>query len=286
MTVLDDIQTWWTDHPMTYGATHGTAVYDDGTYTVGSPEFFRRLDQELFRWNAPLHADVPFGRIFPYRRYRGRSVLEVGCGLGAMAALWAEQGARMSAVDLSPRAVALARTRFAQQELEGSFSIANAHDLPFADGAFAYAYSWGVLHHAPQLARSIAELMRVLEPGGEYGVMLYHRQSLLYWYLIQGVEGFLHDEARHLSALALASRYGDGARAEGNPHTWPVTRRELQRLMAPYSRQMRVTCFGTELDSLLPLLLPALGKRLPRWAKKPWARRWGWSLWVSGVKSA
>jgi SAM-dependent methyltransferase len=269
---------------MTYGVEHGEAIYCDGAYQVGSPEFFGRLDQELFQWNAPLHTDVPFGRIFPYQRYRGRRVLEVGCGLGAMAALWARQGARVSAVDLSPQAVDLTRRRLAFQELDGDIHAANAQALPFADGAFGYAYSWGVLHHAPGLERSIAEMMRVLEPGGGFGMMLYNRDSLLYRYLIQYVEGFLHDEARHLSALGLASRYGDGARAEGNPHTWPVTRRELRALLAPYSRNARIRCFGTDLDTLLPALLPLVGGALPRWARKPWARRFGWSLWVAGEK--
>jgi SAM-dependent methyltransferase len=284
MSTLQQIGAWWSRHPMTYGSDHGQAVYEDGAYTVGSPEFFGRLDQELYQWNAPLHTDVPFGRIFPYQRYQGRRVLEIGCGLGAMTALWAKHGAQVSAVDLSPKAVELTQARLAQQELPGSVSIANAQELPFPDGAFAYVYSWGVLHHAPRLDRSIAELMRVLEPGGEYGVMLYNRNSLLYRYLIQYVEGFLHDEARHLSPLGLASRYSDGARAEGNPHTWPVTRRELRQLLSPYSRTARVRCFGTDLDTLLPGLLPLVGGALPQWVRKPWARRFGWSVWASGVK--
>jgi hypothetical protein len=94
----------------------------------------------------------------------------------------------------------------------------------------------------------------------------------------------LHDESRFLDPLQLASRYGDGARAEGNPHTWPVTKPELRALLAPYSRDVSIRVLGTDLDTVFHALLPGLGLFLPAWAKKPWARRFGWSLWGSGHK--
>ena len=50
-------------------------------------------------------------------------------------------------------------------------AVASIYELPFADASFDYVYSWGVLHHSPDLARSITELMRVLRPGGGFGVM-------------------------------------------------------------------------------------------------------------------
>jgi ubiquinone/menaquinone biosynthesis C-methylase UbiE len=78
-----------------------------------------------------------------------------------------------------------------------------------------------VLHHSPDIARSLAELMRVLRPGGGFGLMVYHRRSLLHWYMTEYVEGVLHMERRFLDAVALASRNGDAAREEGNPHRTP-----------------------------------------------------------------
>ena len=57
--------------------------------------------------------------------------------------------------------------------------------MPFADATFEYVYSWGVLHHTPGIDRAIAEIHRVLKPGGGVGVMLYNRESLLYRFLVR-----------------------------------------------------------------------------------------------------
>jgi 2-polyprenyl-3-methyl-5-hydroxy-6-metoxy-1,4-benzoquinol methylase len=285
MNEVDEIARWWSSRPMTYGRVHGGTDYKDGIAEIGSREFFEAADRQFYAWNTPLHETRPFGRIFPYAEYAGKDVLEIGCGMGAMAMNWAQHGAHVTAIDLTEAAVQQTRRRFALWGLAGDMRQADARNLPFADGAFDYVYSWGVLHHSPDLARSIAELMRVLKPGGGFGVMLYNRRSFLYGYMIRFLEGFLHREARFLTPVELASRYGDGAREEGNPHTWPITRPEARRLFGAYSGDMAIRAFGTDLDGILPFVVPGIGQALPRWARKPWARRFGWSLWIAGHKT-
>lgn len=271
---------------MTYGAEHGRTVYGDAAYDMGSPEFFDRLDREFYSWNRPLHDARPFDRLFPYERYQdGKKVLEIGCGLGTLAMNWARNGADITAVDLNPTSIEQTRRRFSLMKLSGRIEPMDARHLAFADASFDYAYSWGVLHHSPQLDQSLKEMMRVLKSGGGFGIMLYNRRSLLHWYKTILIEGFLHDESRFLGSLELASRYGDGARAEGNPHTWPVTKRELREMLAPYSKDLRLRVLGTDLDAVFHSMLPGLGLVLPAWAKKPWARRFGWSLWAFGHKN-
>lgn len=282
-----EVERWWAENPMTYGAEHGRTVYDDGEYDLGSRGFFERVDREFYSWNKPLHEESrPFGRLFPYDAYRGGRVLEVGCGMGTMSSNWAKQGARVTAVDLNPTAVEMTRRRFDLYGLAGEVRREDARRLPFKDAEFDYAYSFGVLHHSPDLAASVKELMRVLRPGGGFGVMLYNRRSILYWYSVEYVQGFLHYENRFLGPLELASRYGDGDTAEGNPHTWPVTKQEALEMFGAYSRDVSVRCLGTDLDQLFRQMLPFVGRVVPRVARKAWARRYGWSLWISGHKDA
>jgi SAM-dependent methyltransferase len=284
------IATYWSSNPQSYAEEHGgtTFVTPDGQVVTAarrSPEYFRETDRTLHQWNQPCHDETgPFGRIFPYERYRGRRVLEVGCGQGGMAALWAERGALLTAVDLNPDAIAATRERFAQRQLPGEIRQVDARQLPFADGTFDFAYSWGVLHHSPDLARSVGELMRVLRPGGEFGVMLYHRHSLLYWYQILFLEGHLHAERRFLSPLELASRYTDGDRQEGNPHTWPITVAEARTMFGPHASRLRVQVLGTDIVPILELAMPGVAKVIPTAVWKSWARRWGWSLWITGER--
>jgi len=282
MTESEQISEWWAAHPMTYGERHGEPGYAEGHYELGTREFFERVDREFMSWNRSLHEQRPFDRLFPYERYRGARVLEVGCGLGTMAAGWARAGAEVTAVDLSPTSVAQTRRRFELEGLRGTILNADGRRLPFDQASFDYAYSWGVLHHAPDLGTSLGELVRVLRPGGELGVMLYHRHSFLYWYLIWYLEGILHAERWSLDRLGLASRYGDAGREEGNPYTWPVTRAELRDMLEPRCAELSIRVLGTDLDYVLAVMVPGLGQVLPRLLKKPLARRWGWSLWAEG----
>jgi SAM-dependent methyltransferase len=287
--VKSRIAAYWASNPQSYADQHGGTTFREGDRSVtverGTREYFEHADRTLLAWNAPLHTSAhPFGRIFAYARYAGREVLEVGCGQGGMAQLWAERGANLTAVDLNDDAIRQTRRRFELFGLTGRIQQDDANQLSFADHSFDYAYSWGVLHHSPGLARSVGELMRVLRPGGEFGVMLYNRGSLLYGFQILYCEGIVHAERRFLSPLALASRYTDAAREEGNPHTWPVTQREARALFAPYAASLNVRVLGTDLDALLDFVVPGLAKRLPRVVIKAWARRWGWSLWIWGVR--
>jgi SAM-dependent methyltransferase len=281
------VERWWAENPMTYAARHGSTDYVTGSAVeLGTPEFFAEVDRRFYAWNAPLHDERPFDRLFPYDAYGADDrVLEVGCGMGTLAMYWARAGVRMTAVDLNATAAEQTRRRFALAGLEGDIRQADARALPFDDGTFSFVYSWGVLHHSPEFDRSVAELMRVLKPGGGFGIMVYNRRSLLHLYLTEYVEGFLHYERRFLNGLGLASRYGDAAREEGNPHTWPMTKRELRALLLPHSSELAVRVLGTDIDFVLDSIVPRLGSSLPAALKKPWARRFGWSLWAHGRKA-
>jgi len=88
-------------------------------------------------------------------------VLEVGCGWGELAQWIArETGADVVAVDLSPRMVELAL------EAGVDARVADVQQLPFDDGEFDVAVAAWMLYHAPDLDGAVAELTRVLRPGG------------------------------------------------------------------------------------------------------------------------
>lgn len=103
-------------------------------------------------------------------------VLEVGCGWGELA-LWVqrETGAELVAVDLSPYMVALARDAGVDAH------VGDVQELPFDDGAFDVAIAAWMLYHVPDLDRALAELARVLRPGGRLVAATnshYHLQEL------------------------------------------------------------------------------------------------------------
>ena len=119
---------------------------------------------------------VPFA---DFNNVRGKKVLEVGVGLGADHQRFAESGAALTGIDLTPRAVNLTRQRFEKLGLESKLEVGDAENLIFEDNSFDVVYSWGVIHHSPDTKKAANEIYRVLRPGGACKVMIYHRYSLV-----------------------------------------------------------------------------------------------------------
>ena len=109
-------------------------------------------------------------------------VLEVGCGTGN---LWRENaervphGATLVVTDAAPAMLEQARARLAGLALAPDFRAADAQALPFADASFELVLANHMLYHVPDRARALAELARVLRPGGRLVVGTNHWTHLL-----------------------------------------------------------------------------------------------------------
>jgi ubiquinone/menaquinone biosynthesis C-methylase UbiE len=109
----------------------------------------------------------------------GKDVLEIGVGMGADHVEWARSKPRsLTGIDLTARAVDHTRRRMALYGLDSDVRVADVEALPFVDDSFDIVFSYGVLHHSPDTPRAIAEVCRVLRPGGRAAIMIYHKYSL------------------------------------------------------------------------------------------------------------
>ena len=142
-------------------------------HPVGSRGFFDDLDQYHFE---KLHHLL---RLVDFDGYRGRSVLEVGCGAGVDLARFAKGGAGVTGVDLASSAIELARANFVQQGLLGRFEVADGEHLPFPDNTFDLVYAHGVVQYTPDPRQLVKECHRVLKPGGRAVFQVYNRVSWL-----------------------------------------------------------------------------------------------------------
>lgn len=97
----------------------------------------------------------------------GRAI-EVGCGRGSMAAFFADAGFETHLLDTSPAAIELARRNFAADELEGTFVVGDALNLPYEADSFDVTVSIGLLEHFEDISVPVAEQIRVLRPGGVF----------------------------------------------------------------------------------------------------------------------
>jgi ubiquinone/menaquinone biosynthesis C-methylase UbiE len=97
---------------------------------------------------------------------RGNEVLDVGCGTGVLALTAARLGARVTGLDLTPELVARAKENAALMKLEAVFQQGDAEALPFGDARFDFVVSQFGHMFAPRPEVAIAEMLRVLKPGG------------------------------------------------------------------------------------------------------------------------
>ena len=96
----------------------------------------------------------------------GLQGLDVGCGEGANTRRIAEQGARMTGIDVAPTFIRHAREAEAERPLGIDYREADALALPFGDAAFDFATAFMSLMDMPQQDKALAEIFRVLRPGG------------------------------------------------------------------------------------------------------------------------
>jgi len=102
---------------------------------------------------------------FARRWVAGRDVLDVACGEGYGAALLARDAARVTGVDVSPEAIAHARSVYAGIS-NARFEVAPCTQLPLADASVDVAVSFETIEHIEEQEPFVSELARVLRPSG------------------------------------------------------------------------------------------------------------------------
>jgi SAM-dependent methyltransferase len=159
-----DVRNYWNQH------IHDLEISKE---TPGSRGFFADLDQYHFeKLHHLLH-------LVDFDGYRGKRVLDVGCGAGTDLVRFAKGGAIVSGVDISASAIALARQNFSQHGLEADLREADGEHLPYDDGAFDLVFAHGVVQYTPDARTLVEECRRVLKPGGEAIFQVYNRISWL-----------------------------------------------------------------------------------------------------------
>ena len=212
---------------------------------------------------------------------RGLKVLEIGVGMGADYLEWLKSGADASGVDLSAISVERARRRCELAGYQADLRVADAEHLPFSDNSFDVVYSYGVMHHSPDTARCIYEARRVLKPGGEARIMVYHHPSvtgLMLWLRY----GILRKSLRNTVYQYLES-----------PGTKTYTHADVRALMSDFEDlQLRQVFSPGDLLLNQPSARYQSGfyrlvwKFFPRTLVRTLGRKWGLFLLITGKKPA
>jgi SAM-dependent methyltransferase len=134
-----------------------TTLYPDHGHTAAE----RQAERDIF---------LEYTRTIP-SEFRGKLVLDAGCGNGRYAMLANEWGARVVAVDISS-AVEVARANLSQRP-DVAVLQADLFKLPFRPDTFDAAYSVGVLHHTPDAKRAFERIQPLVKPGGFFSIFIH-----------------------------------------------------------------------------------------------------------------
>lgn len=210
---LADVQRYWDQRPC--NIRHSPKP-------VGSKEYFDEVEARkyLVEPHIPGFAD--------FRRWHGKRVLEVGCGIGTDSINFARAGADLTAVDLSSESLRIAGRRAEVMGVAGRirFLQANAEELAatLAGEQFDLVYSFGVVHHTPHPDRALAQMRELVAPGGTLKLMVYHRRSWKVFWILAAKE-----RGRFWRAEELVAKHAEAQ--TGCPVAFTYTRREAQSLV-------------------------------------------------------
>jgi SAM-dependent methyltransferase len=266
---LETIRAFWEEHPVGAEAIGAEA---------GSPAFFAAFDRlreaddcEPYAFSNGIHG---------YDRARGKRVLDVGCGNGYVLSRYARHGAEAHGVDITETAIALSRRRFALDGVSGEFRRTDGETLGYPDRSFDIACAMGVLHHVADPRPMLGEMARVLKPGGELILMLYHRNSWKYRVVLP-LRRLLDPHYRGKS-LAQALNMNDG---DDCPLARVHSRAEARALLGAFTGiRFSINQLSWKQLLLCPPLARLLAPILPLASESLPARHLGWNLYIHARK--
>jgi 2-polyprenyl-3-methyl-5-hydroxy-6-metoxy-1,4-benzoquinol methylase len=170
MTALDEVRSFWESNPLWTG---------ESTKTTGSVSFYEEHREtyvsDCFAGNFDL-------RFLPPPRPMGQSmrILDLGCGIGFWVTEFGMRGFhQLYAADLTDQALKLTAKRLEVYGLTAELSRQNAEKLTYADATFDHVNCQGVIHHTPDTPAAIAQIARVIKPGGTASISVYYRNPIL-----------------------------------------------------------------------------------------------------------
>lgn len=253
------------------------------SYEEGTAEFYEAIDNRFWAaaWFAHQPNEQPFNRLINYDDLPGKHVLEIGCGSGAISAQLARKRALVTAIDLTSHAIALTRRRFELFDLKGDVKQMDAEHLEMPDETFDFIWSWGVIHHSANTEAIIGEMHRVLKPGGEVRLMVYHRHSIKFWIGTILIRGLLFGGLLRHSAQELCNKYSDGLIAKH------YTSGQLNAMLEKHFRDVRIETYGQK-EEVWQIPGGRLKSALLRLTPNPIAwwltRKFGWFLFARATK--
>jgi len=210
---------------------------------VGSREYFDEVEARKYFVEPHIPGFAEF------ERWKGKKVLEIGCGIGTDTVSFARRGAQVTAVDLTEKSLEVARRRATVFGLDDRirFFQANAEKLSESvpEETYDLVYSFGVIHHTPHPERVLEEIRKFVGPESTVKIMVYNRWSWKVLWIL-----FAYGKGRFWKLDRLVADYSEAEL--GCPVTYCYSRASGRKLLEEHG--FRVT--DVSVDHIFPYSIP------------------------------
>lgn len=188
--------------------------------TNSDPAEVQKFSELAHRWWDPASEFKPLHEINPLRldwidgccSLPGKQVLDIGCGGGLLSEGMAQRGAKVSGIDLSDKALGVARLHLYESGLEIDYQLASAEEHAAGHpAAFEVVTCMEMLEHVPDPASTILACAQLVKPGGDVFFSTLNRNFKSYLLAIVGAEYVLnmlprgtHEYAKFIKPSELA----------------------------------------------------------------------------------
>jgi 2-polyprenyl-3-methyl-5-hydroxy-6-metoxy-1,4-benzoquinol methylase len=242
---------------------------------VGTREYFDEVEARKYmvEYHIPEFAE--------FERWKGKKVLEIGCGIGTDTISFARAGAQVTAVDLTEKSLEVARQRAKVFGFEDRvrFYQANAEKLSETVPVEQYdlVYSFGVIHHTPHPEAVLEEIRKYVTPQSTLKIMVYNRWSWKVLWIL-----FVYGKGQFWKLDRLIAEYSEAQ--TGCPVTYSYSRTAGREFLGGHGFEVT----KTEVDHIFPYYIPEYvqyrykrmwyWRMMPRFLFRALERAFGWHL--------
>lgn len=213
---INDVKTFWNKRPC--NIKHSKKL-------LGSREYFDEVEKRKYF----VEPHIP--NFAEFEKWKGKRVLEIGCGIGTEAINFARNGAILTVIELSNESLNLTKKRFEVYGLQANFILGNAENLDkliSETKKFDLIWSFGVIHHSPHPKVILEKCKKFLKDTGELRMMVYSKISYKLFYIMRetGIWDFSYLDK-------LISTYSEAQ--TGCPITYSYTLEGAKKLFSDYT---------------------------------------------------
>jgi ubiquinone/menaquinone biosynthesis C-methylase UbiE len=214
MSAIERVREYWDQRPC--NIRHSPKL-------AGSREYFDEVEKRKYF----VEPHIP--KFVQFEKWKGKKVLEIGCGIGTDSINFVRAGVNLTVVELSDKSLKICKKRFSVYGLKAKFYLGNAEDLNSFLPVEKYdlIYSFGVIHHTPHPEKVFEEIKKYCHSNTEIKVMLYSKWCWkVIWILLT------YGRGRFWKANELISEYSEAQ--TGNPIAHVYSFRGIRKLMKDY----------------------------------------------------